>query len=245
MIYIRKKPCSKKLRDSINSVKRLDDWKSATDENTSLLRQCFDLLDKDEIKRTLIEEQHGICAYCMARIKEDSMTIEHWQPLSKGKKYALDYKNFAGCCCGGRPKGSNNELCCDAAKEDKAITISPWNKEHMDKIKYTTEGRVVFDGENPEIFKDINYTLKLNGELDSEGNMLHDTWTRLVENRRRQYRKFSEIMHRMNGNKYSQERIVAELKKCIKNLESQEEYEEYVGVLLYFMRRKVGLTTSR
>lgn len=244
MIYIKKQICSKELQESINKIKHSEIWKNAEDENTSLLRNCFDSLDKEEIKRMLLAEQHGLCAYCMSRITIDTMMIDHWMPLSKGKKYAIDYKNFAGCCCGGRTKQGRKELCCDASKEDAVITINPWNKEFMNQIKYTMDGKVIFAEDNPKIFNDINYVLKLNGELDMKGNMEHDTSTMLVANRRRQYKKYRDYLRKMNTKKYSQKHIVSELKKRVHELEKQEEYEEYVGVLLYFLKRKIRMASN-
>ncbi len=244
MIYIKKKRCSKRLQESLNAVKHSDAWKQARDDDISLLRMCFDSLDKSEIKKLLIDEQHGICAYCMSRINERNIVIDHWMPLSSGKKYVLDYNNFAGCCCGGRNKDRRKELCCEAAKDNEPITINPWDKDMMDNIKYTTDGKIVYTGENIKIKNDINYVLKLNGELDSKGKMRHDTPTKLVENRKQQYKNFCNLMHQMNENNYSQKRIVSELKRHIRKLETQDEYKEYVGVMIYFMKRKIATASK-
>lgn len=38
-------------------------------EGTKQLRELFDKMPKDEIRRALCKEQHGLCAYCMRRIE--------------------------------------------------------------------------------------------------------------------------------------------------------------------------------
>ena len=64
-------------------------------ENTKQLRELFENMPKDEIRKELCKEQHGLCAYCMRRIepKRNSTQIEHYIALSVDKQKALDYQN--------------------------------------------------------------------------------------------------------------------------------------------------------
>ena len=87
-----------------------------------------------------MKEQHGLCAYCMRRIHNDSSTtIEHWVPLSQNKEQALQYSNFLGVCHGGRKSETddNKILCGDASKEETAIRISPL-RNHRKMVPFLT-----------------------------------------------------------------------------------------------------------
>lgn len=104
MIYIKKEKPSQCIIDKVNEIKRSPEWKNILPENTKAIREQFDLLPKEEIRKCLLKEQHYLCAYCMKRIENEGKhtTIEHWHPLSKYKDEALDYANMLGVCDGGK-----------------------------------------------------------------------------------------------------------------------------------------------
>ena len=103
MLYIKKMQPLPEVVDKINLIKRSDIWKNIPEGDTKAIRKQFESLPKDSVRYTLLKEQHGLCAYCMRRIHNDSSTtIEHWAPLSKNKEQALQYSNFLGVCHGGR-----------------------------------------------------------------------------------------------------------------------------------------------
>ncbi|QSV71285.1 MAG: TIGR02646 family protein [Aphanizomenon flos-aquae KM1D3_PB] len=56
------------------------------------------------LKKALLTEQGYICCYCMRRISEDNMEIEHWQPQSKYPELQINYKNLLASCSGNRGK---------------------------------------------------------------------------------------------------------------------------------------------
>lgn len=91
MLYIEKERMPAVALDKVNDIKRSHEWKSIQDGNTNAIRVQFDMLPKGQIRESLIKEQHGLCAYCMKRIHNDSKstTIEHFIPLSKDKDKAL------------------------------------------------------------------------------------------------------------------------------------------------------------
>ena len=93
MIYIQKGPPHRDVSTKIAEIKRNPNWKQipptrpADPEKAKgygdILRSYFDQLPKKEIRATLLEEQHYLCAYCMRRISNvDDVIIEHWFPLS-------------------------------------------------------------------------------------------------------------------------------------------------------------------
>ncbi len=84
MLYIKKMQPLPEVVDKINLIKRSDIWKNISEGDTKAIRKQFESLPKDSVRYTLLKEQHGLCAYCMRRIHNDSSTtIEHWAPLSK------------------------------------------------------------------------------------------------------------------------------------------------------------------
>lgn len=123
---------------------------------------------KDIIKKSLLEEQGYICAYCMGKIKCDTCTIEHYisqtrhetSPLSEEehKKNSLLYINMSGVCI-------NDSIHCD--KHRGNIPLEILNPHHLTcekLITYNLEGHVSpMGGEKEKVTKDIE-TLGLDCE---------------------------------------------------------------------------------
>lgn len=240
MIYIEKHQPSKEILEELNKAK-----KDFTIRSSKEAKIAFDSLTKhakDLIRESLIKEQHGLCAYCMRRIRSSTpdeittTTIEHYKPKSEYFDLTLDYTNMLAVCSGGRDKKDKN-LCCDASKGDQEITISPFNHDDMNKIRYKTDGTIYTYPRDEILEKDINEILKLNGERNANGDLMNDTSTELVKGRRDTYRNIfiSFIKGLQSRNKLTRKNI----EKRIQELESAENYQEYVGVLLYFLRREL------
>lgn len=72
------------MQQKIAEIKSSPQWRAIPEGDTKSIRSYFDCLNKETIRTALLEEQHGLCAYCMRRIenKGASTTIEHWIPLS-------------------------------------------------------------------------------------------------------------------------------------------------------------------
>lgn len=237
MLYIRKIQPLPDVVEMVNLIKRSDAWRQVPEGDTQAIRSQFDLLPKDSIRNTLLNEQHGLCAYCMRRIHNDnSTTIEHWTPLSENKEKALQYSNFLGVCHGGRKSETehNKVLCCDASKGEKEIQISPWNESHMRDIAYTSAGIIYTLSENPEFEEDINNTLCLNGLLDNKGNFV-DTSTEIVKGRRDSIQWCTDLYKALDRQGKC---TSSALKKKIDQIEQAEVMPEYAGVKLFFLKKK-------
>lgn len=233
VLYI-KKIFSKEVNDEISRVKR--EQKSLLEKNeTKSAREAFEHLNKSVIRENLVKEQHGLCAYCMRRIDDSPATkIEHWQSIEKNPEGAIDYENMLGTCDGGQKideaDNKRHILCCDTSKGSKKITINPLNFSQMQKIRYDENGKIYTYPRDKTLEKDMNEILHLNGK-----NNL-DTSTQLVRNRREAYRSFKNFIEK-NGKNGKLNRSFIE--KKIKKLESQEIYDEFVGVTLYLLKRKL------
>ena len=238
MLYIQKKKASAAVSKEINRIKEENNWDNLDYKNTQVIRSVFDMLDKETIRTQLLEEQGSLCAYCMRKISNnDKTTIEHFIPITLDGKLALNYKNMLACCDGGRGSTDKNKiLSCDAAKGDQSITISPLIKEHVDKIRYNKDGFIHLYPEDDKLMQDIKDVLKLNGEYDDDGNYLSDTSTMIVSGRRQAYSKAQQIIAGLAKRKKLNE---ATIRKMIEDIKSASEKEEYAGVLLYVLRRKL------
>jgi uncharacterized protein (TIGR02646 family) len=240
MLYIEKEKAEKAILDDIATIKRTSEWKNAKETDTIAIRSCFDQLPKDKIRRNLLKEQHYLCAYCMKRINDSSMTtsIEHWYPLSKNKEKALDYGNMIAVCKGGSSlqieEGDNRRLCCDAAKGDDEITINPLNCSQMGKIKYTKDGKI-YTGDL-KLDKDINDVLKLNGIHNSDGSFKCDTSTGLVKGRRDAYRNSVLIIETLSK---KGKLTVGMLNRKIEALYNVEMRDEFIGTTIFFLKKKI------
>ena len=96
MLYIKKEGLPNDINSKIIELSKSGKWKSISEEDTTAIRNAFDNdFPKNEVKEILLHEQHGICAYCMRRIRMDNHSrVEHLVPLSKNKDMAIDYNNM-------------------------------------------------------------------------------------------------------------------------------------------------------
>ena len=57
-----------------------------------------------QLRKALVELQHGLCGYCEQKIPSDDSQVEHIIPKSastNGNDHELDYTNMIACCKGG------------------------------------------------------------------------------------------------------------------------------------------------
>lgn len=238
MLYIKKQGLPKDICEEIIRLRKSQDWEKIEDDNTNAIRNVFDhIFPKNEVKKILVREQHGICAYCMRRIHADSHSrVEHLVPLSKNKNKAIDYQNMIGVCDGGEKVKSKQQhiLCCDAHKKETEIHLSPLNKTQMDKIAYSKDGRIYTDPRDAAMEKDINDVLLLNGIQKKDGTV-RDTATELLKGRKDAYQIARKTMETLNKKGKC---TSSEIKILIDKFYDQENLEQYAGVILYYFYKK-------
>lgn len=129
---------------------------------------------KKQVLHSLIDEQGGICAYCMRRIPDtrsvapiSSATIEHMvarhNTAGVNAGLGLDYNNFLAVCSGNRAKKGTRKQCdltCDAARGNATLTIDPTQPQTLATIFYHSDGRM--DATDQTIRDDIVNILNLN-----------------------------------------------------------------------------------
>lgn len=118
---------------------------------------------KNELRKSLLEEQGYICAYCMSRIHDDRFTtkIEHIKPQGNYPNEGLNYLNMLAVCSGGEGSPLNQQHC-DTFKGDKELCFSPTDRSFMlkQKIRYDLNG--VIRSDNEDLNTDLNQVLNLN-----------------------------------------------------------------------------------
>lgn len=246
MLYIKKKAPPIEMIREVSEIKSAPDWRRIQVGNTGVVRDKFNSLSKEPIRLSLLEEQSGLCAYCMRKLENKGKTthIEHWYPLSKDKERALDYNNMLAVCDG----GSNYEgkgkkiLCCDAFKgEDDELTISPLNPLHMKMVAYDTKGYIKTNPMDEVLEKDMNEHLRLNG-LWKKGKFIADTSTGLVKGRRDTYQQYERFIKKLDREKKC---TSVQIKKKIDAILAAERKPEFAGVLLYFLNKKYNTLVKR
>ena len=230
MLYIEKEGLADGINRKIIEIRKSEEWKEIKEDDTEAIRRVFDTdFPKNEVKETLLHEQHGICAYCMRRIHVDSHSrVEHLVPLSKNKEKAIDYNNMLGVCDGGEKVtgDSGHVLCCDAHKKETEIELSPLNKVQMDKIAYDKDGKIYTKPRDAAMERDINDVLLLNGIQKKDGTV-RDTSTELLKGRRDAYDRARRMMNTLNVKGKCTSSVI---KKLMEELYNSDEREEYVGV---------------
>lgn len=137
----------------------------------------YDGCNKSDIREQLLKEQGHLCAYCMRRIHEDDMKIEHWDPRDgdDDSKKALNYNNMLGVCQGhleereeikkwtwseaGKEKRKGDT--CDASKGNQKITVNPLRYETLNSIHYSSKNGEIH-AMDPQIENDLTQILNLN-----------------------------------------------------------------------------------
>ena len=129
-------------------LKILDDFKEEFKEKHGKDARYDDLRGEKyhDIKVALIEEQYGICCYCMNKIEDYNSHIEHFIPQSVDYTKDLEYSNMMVSCNGYK----DNRLNCGHKKDDyyDAELISPLEPNCEENFKYSINGEITTDESN-------------------------------------------------------------------------------------------------
>lgn len=180
--------------------------------------------EKDNLRRALLTEQGYICCYCMQRISDKKMKIEHWKSQDEYPDLQLDYNNLLGACKGG--EGSPKHLQhCDTKKGNTEITINPLDtiKNCEDFIKYRGNGEICSGDE------------AINSELDEVLN-LNQT---LVNNRRE---VLELVIQKLTKERPKGNWTAAMLTQKINEWSNKQEngkYKPYCQIVIYHLKKKL------
>ena len=183
---------------------------------------------KEDIKNQLLDEQGNTCAYCMQRIKFDSMKVEHWYPQSAddSKTSTLNYKNLLGCCEGNTKLGNKEDVhTCDTKKANKIIKFSPSDPLHKinDKIIYSRSGKISST--------DLDFNEHINKNLNLNLSAMVDNRSAALDNIKRQLASLSK-------DRRSKAKIELLLGK-VSNKNRNNSYIPFYGAAIDYLTKKL------
>lgn len=175
---------------------------------------------KDELRRVLFREQHGLCAYCMCAVDTERCKIEHILPRTRHPESSLEYKNLLLCC----PGIYGETHTCDTQKGDTLLSPScnPANKRPIEHfITYNLDdGSILWQDAH---CTDLDDTLNLNCEY-------------LKKNRLDALKKFKKVFIKRAG---KQDRKTVAEKAIRTYTETDGDFLPYLGIILYWLRSRL------
>ena len=187
-----------------------------------------------DVRSQMWKEQGHLCAYCMKKIDDPrDVRVEHCKPrhpqdeIEHDKKATLEFKWMLGVCYGNSiEKGVKPEdITCDAHKGNAELTINPFDKLSVRKIKYKADGSIYSD--DADINKDVAETLNLNCQAlslpQTRKNVL------MAEKNR--------IMRKCKGK--SQDAFMRELERTYEKLVQERNLIPYCGIIISWLEEKL------
>lgn len=188
----------------------------------------YDGCNKEDIRKKLLVEQGYLCAYCMRRIDEAHMKIEHWYPEAElDETGKLDYENMLGVCMGHIEGLEGRYDTCDSQKGSQIIAIDPRNAEHIQGIGYQYRSGEIYS-EDSTHNEDLNSRLNLNCHQqylpENRKAVLDEVIKKLSVIRKQGTWKRAEIAH---------------LRNIYASLDQEGKRKEYAGIVLWYLDKKM------
>ncbi len=208
----------------MRNIRKGHEPRSLTEHRRKTAADYRNYTDKDALRQHLVDEQRGICCYCMSRIRPtaEGMKIEHWQCQVNYPGRQLDYRNLLGACRGGEGRPGRDQHC-DTYKGNAELSINPadpaCNVEGL--IKFPGSGKIKSD--DPAIDRELNEVLNLNHP-------------QLVANRKATLDSFCQAIGRQNRNNGWFNRKLTEWRG-----DGGGELEPFSQVVVYYLCRKLGV----
>jgi uncharacterized protein (TIGR02646 family) len=169
-----------------------------------------DYREKQDLRKSLVGEQRGLCCYCMCRIipVELQMKIEHWRSQSRYPDQQLTYSNLLGACLGGQRSTPADERDvdrhCDTSKGDKDLGMNPASEDVAGTISYLPDGRIRSSNDNFDA--ELSSILNLNSyAMVNRRKRAIASFLRLIEKRETMPRQKWEVLARhWNGEGHDQ-----------------------------------------
>ena len=212
MLYIKKGNPPKQLLEFKNKGGK---WEAITRDE-----------GKDSLRKSLLEEQNHLCAYCMCRIQFRGSKIDHWFPRSLSfdnlEYKKLDYSNLFLVC-------GNNHKSCDTTREDfKELKVNPTSVRTIENIYYEKASGLIRSRSEIDD-QDLNIELNLNGVRDNFD--LH------IENRKRllyEFKKNLDVMNK-NGKKVDLKKLLATYMNPVNG-----QLIPYCGIVIWYLKSKIN-----
>ncbi len=119
--------------------------------------------DKETLRIFLVDEQRGVCCYCLGRIRPEiaSMKIAHCRSQYNHPDEQLSYANLLGACKGneGQKPGAQH---CDTKQGDADLSRNPADPARDIEGVIRFEGDGIIAASDPAFDKELNDVLNLN-----------------------------------------------------------------------------------
>lgn len=193
---------------------------------------CYENMPKQarkELKDALLTEQGYICAYCMARISEDTMKVEHVASRKEVPTRQLDYSNLVACCLGkeGAPR---NQQHCDTYKEDSSLSKNPAN------IADRVEECIEYEQSTGRVY---STHASFNNEIDT---LLHLNTPSVRLNRDAVWRAVRNYMAKHIPKQASAE-VIQRILAPWEELDRYGRHREYAGIVRFFLKKRLKRAT--
>jgi uncharacterized protein (TIGR02646 family) len=172
-----------------------------------------------ELQESLLKEQGNLCCYCMTRIDEGKMKVEHWKPRKAYPELILEYSNLMAACTG----DFCSEQHCDTLKGHTEIAINPVDKKNNVEaiIKYSWSTGAIEVAEPYRM--DVYETLNLNHPI-------------LRENRKKTLDALFKVLS--TNKKYTESEYNKQLKKFT-DRDKQGMFHPYCMIIVRFLEKKL------
>ncbi len=190
-------------------------------QQTSTSFDAMDARVKSAVKNSLLEEQGCLCCYCMKRISETNMKVEHWHSQKQYPHEQLYYQNLLAAC----PGRSEKKYHCDTKKGHDDLKFNPADKNHPieNYVKYSVDGEI--QSLDTEFHEQLNTVLNLNAD-------------RLKLNRKKVIAAIWKALKKRSGVRTAQN-----IQNIINEWQSKDEnghLQEYCGVAIYFLNKRLN-----
>lgn len=201
-------------------------------------------IPKNSLKKSLLEEQGFLCAYCMSRINESNMKVEHWQPqhptpsngklspqeVEENRKLSIDYKNMLAVCKGN--EGSPYKLQhCDTHKGNKTLKYNPSDTSHHMKLQISY---LISSGKIESA--DAEFCSQLGKDAGEEG-VLNLNCERLMNNRLQVIKSINEVLSHLEGS--ASKAVLQKMLNDWSTRDSAGKFKPYAGVAQYFLEKRI------
>ncbi|MCB9793198.1 MAG: TIGR02646 family protein [Alphaproteobacteria bacterium] len=147
---------------------------------------------KEALRKALIRDQSGLCAYCGARLKLNTMKVEHFLPRSGFREHILDWGNLLGCCPGEYSEGQQTTLHCDSHRTDYSAGPPPKGLLHVHPVQSPQEPERLFPVKLSARGSGLGVITPTSEEAAHDLGELNLNAPRLVQNRAEAIRRLRE-----------------------------------------------------
>lgn len=204
-------------------ISKGDEPASLTERRSNPPADYDNYADKDNLRKSLVAEQRGLCCYCLSRIRAETsaMKTAHWHSRNLHPDEQLDYRNLLGACKGNEGQPLYNQHC-DTRQGDRDIKWNPANPLHpVQEVIFFVDGKV--KSRDTEFDLQINEVLNLNvAFLVNNRKVVLDSFTKALPRQQNLSRSVLEKwLNDWNGETHS------------------GELEPYCQVVVYWLQKRL------